>query len=261
MQWWDHVAAWLQTDSGHLVLLGGVVPFTAILISGILAAAIARGSVARLLARRDREAKAATIGLLVDVARQSSVWASSSPGERILIERAVAEADLALRLLPIAGAPTVAEWAASEIAGFRRASVTFSAEFDLPLAEFRDRLIDWYRSPRRARKAFERDLSRWRDEDAAEDRMLREQEDAQAAESARRSTVGVEPSSSSSLSFSTSAPLAGTDTTSVEPLRSFRKVESPTEPGQVESPLEEDFGHPVPAFRGGARAPEASPRA
>ncbi len=166
MQWWDNLVSWLETDDGRVVLLGGAVPFVAILAAGLLAAWIASRSVRRVLARRDRESRAAVIGLLVDSARQASVWSSSSPGERVLIERTVAEADLALRLLPTRGARFAADWAAHEIAGLRRASAVFSLEFDQPLADFRDRLVAWHRRPRRARKLFEPDLLRWRAEAA-----------------------------------------------------------------------------------------------
>src|SRR4051812_4886306 len=168
MQWWDDVLSWLGTNDGRLLLLGGVVPFVAIVVSGVLAAAIARGSIRRLLARRDREAKSAALRLLLDAARQASVGSSSSTGERIHLERAIAEADLALRLLPVPGARSAADWAAHEIERFRRASVTFSLGFDQELAAFRDRLLEWHRRPRRARKSFDQDLAGWRAEQAEE---------------------------------------------------------------------------------------------
>lgn len=253
MQWWQDLVTWLGTDRGQLVLLGGVVPFFAILASGLLAAGIARRSVTRVLARRDREARAATIGLLVDVAHQSSMWSSSSPGERTLIERAVAEADLALRLLPVSGAHTAAEWAAAEIAGLRRASAAFSLEFDIPLAVFRDRLIEWHRYPHRARKGFERDLARWRVEDAAEERRVREQaeewSDADVDPGATAPAPRVAPSA---RNFGSSA--IHTRTTSVDQLRSFRPVEKPTQPGQVQSPTDGDFARPASASLTGGQA-------
>ncbi|BDZ46477.1 hypothetical protein [Naasia aerilata] len=159
MQWWENLAGWLQTDDGRLVLLGGVVPFVAILVAGLLAAGIARRSVSRVLARRDREARGAVIGLLVDVARQASMWSSSSPSERTLIERSAAEADIALRLLPAPGALLAADWASYEIASLRRASAAFSLEFETPLATFRDRLLEWHRSPAGAQDVRARPLA------------------------------------------------------------------------------------------------------
>ncbi|WP_210480932.1 hypothetical protein [Naasia sp. SYSU D00948] len=248
MQWWDNLIAWLDTDSGRLVLLGGVVPFIAILVAGLLAAWIARASVRRMLARRDRESRAAVIGLLVDSARQASVWSSSSPSERTLIERAVAEADLALRLLPARGARLAAEWAAHEIAGLRRASAVFSLEFDQPLADFRDRLISWHRRPRRARKLFEADLIRWRAE-ASDARNASDGEPlvpavavpsgraAQQAPSAR-----IEPAIPD---MQPAVPHAPRTETSVER----------GEPGQVEPPTDEEFARPV--ARAGGASPEA----
>jgi hypothetical protein len=246
MQWWHDLVGWLQTEDGRLVLLGGVVPFVAILVAGLLAAGIARRSMTRVLVRRDLEARGAVIGLLVDVARQASTWGSSSPGERTLIERAAAEADLALRLLPAPGALRVAEWASYEIASLRRASAAFSLEFDTPLAAFRDRLLEWHRSPRRTRKAFEGDLARWRSEDAAEERRLQEQGDdwTPAAERFGASPFASRDDDSPRAArnaTASSVPLSLSETTQVQPVRSFRSPLSHTEPGQIERPTDDEF--------------------
>jgi hypothetical protein len=245
MLWWENLVDWLQTEDGRLVLLGGVVPFVAILAAGLLAAAIARRSVSRVLARRDREARGAVIGLLVDVARQASMWSSSSPGERTLIERAAAEADLAVRLLPAPGALLAAEWASYQIASLRRASAAFSLEFDTPLAAFRDRLLEWHRSPRRGRKAFEHDLTRWRADDSAEEHRLHEQsddwtpalEETRASPFARRDDARPTPPSGTESSL----PLAMSETTQVQPVRSFRSPASHPDSREVERPTDEEF--------------------
>jgi hypothetical protein len=245
MQWWDDVVAWVGTDEGRLVLFSGAVPFVAILTAGLLAAWIARGSVRRVLARRDRDSRAAVIGLLVDSARQASVWSSSSTNERVLIERAVGEADLALRLLPERGARLAAEWAAHEIAGLKRASAVFSLDLDQPLADFRDRLVAWHRRPRRARRLFESDLLRWRKESeipAAEatDLLASDGQESEGAESPPRTAqvAGAVPSRKAAFAR---APLAD-------------ELDERGEPGQVEKPTAEEFVEPVGAA---SRTPSA----
>ncbi|WP_210506159.1 hypothetical protein [Naasia sp. SYSU D00057] len=263
MQWWNDLLAWLSTDDGRLVLLGGVLPFVAIVVAGIVAALIARGAIRRLLARQDREAKSAVLGLLVDAARQASGWSSSSTGERVMLERAIAEADLRLRLLPVHGARSAADWAAHEIEGFRRASAAFSLGFDEPLAAFRDRLVEWHRRPRRARKGFDQDLARWRAEEA-EERRIRDAEEPPAADPATPPLAAVPAQAASAPTSSSAAPTRaapspvaqaapvrhreadGGEKPTLEPLRA-RTPDS--RPGEVEPPTDDEFAAPVGAAR------------
>src|SRR5205823_2582217 len=109
---------------------------------------------------------------LVDAARQASAWDASSPAERTLADRAAAEADVQLRLLPLGGSAVAADWAAHRMRELKRASATFSLQLEGPLTEFRDRLVEWHRRPRTARKGFESDLARWRAEEEAEQKRL-----------------------------------------------------------------------------------------
>jgi hypothetical protein len=165
MQWWNDLLDALASDRGTQLLSDVVVPFVAIVVAGVLAALIARGAVKRLLARHDREVKASAIGMLVDAARQASVWDGLTAQERVLADRAAGEADIRIRLLPVKGAATAATWAAHEITEFKRGSGSFGFQFDTQLAEFRDRIVEWQHHPARARKIFQGDISRWQFED------------------------------------------------------------------------------------------------
>jgi hypothetical protein len=165
MQWWNDLLDALASERGTQLLSGVVVPFVAIVVAGVLAALIARGATQRILARHDREVKAAAIGMLVDAARQASVWDGLTAQERVLADRAAGEADIRIRLLPVKGAATAATWAAHEITEFKRGSGSFGFQFDAQLAEFRDRIVEWQHHPGRARKVFQGDIARWQFED------------------------------------------------------------------------------------------------
>ncbi|RIJ51178.1 hypothetical protein DZG00_09870 [Clavibacter lycopersici] len=165
MQWWNDLLDALASERGTQLLSGVVVPFVAIVVAGVLAAVIARGATQRILTRHDREVKAAAIGVLVDAARQASVWDGLTAQERVLADRAAGEADIRIRLLPVKGAATAATWAAHEITEFKRGSGSFGFQFDAQLAEFRDRMVEWQHHPGRARKIFQGDISRWQFED------------------------------------------------------------------------------------------------
>ncbi|PPF88323.1 hypothetical protein C5C03_07000 [Clavibacter michiganensis] len=165
MQWWNDLLDALASERGTQLLSGVVVPFVAIVVAGVLAAVIARGATQRILTRHDREVKAAAIGVLVDAARQASVWDGLTAQERVLADRAAGEADIRIRLLPVKGAATAATWAAHEITEFKRGSGSFGFQFDAQLAEFRDRMVEWQHHPGRSRKIFQGDISRWQFED------------------------------------------------------------------------------------------------
>jgi hypothetical protein len=167
MQWWNDLLDALASERGTKLLSGVVVPFVAIVVAGVLAALIARGATQRILTRHDREVKAAAIAVLVDAARQASVWDGLTPQERVLADRAAGEADIRIRLLPVKGAATAATWAAHEITEFKRGSGSFGFQFDTQLAEFRDRIVEWQHHPGRARKIFQGDIARWQFEDDA----------------------------------------------------------------------------------------------
>jgi hypothetical protein len=178
MEWWNDFSDWFFSSDGRFVVSGIVLPAAAIIVAALLGAWIASGSIKRLLAKHDRELKAAAIASVIDSAHQASVWNSLTPQEQIMSDRAVGQADIQIRLLPIKGSSVAADWAAHSLADMRRNSATFGYQVEPAVIEFRDRLIEWQERPGRSRKAFQADLDRWSVEDEdAERQIARQQEE------------------------------------------------------------------------------------
>ena len=182
MQWWNDFVDWLNSSAAQPAVFNAVVLAIAVIVSGLLAAWIARGALRGLLKRTDRQQKASAIAALVDAATEASVWNSLTPAEQVLSDRAVGQADILVRLLPIKGAGIAATWAGHQLAEMKRASATFGYQLDPAIAEFRDRLIEWQNKPSRARRIFQSDLERWRFESTDTDRTLLAQQDAWVAQ-------------------------------------------------------------------------------
>jgi hypothetical protein len=181
MHLWNDFVTWFTSSAARPVIFNAVVLAVAVIISGILASWIARGSIKGLLSRIDRDHKASAIAALVDAATEASVWNSLTPGEQVLSDRAVGQADIMVRLLPIKGSGVAASWAGHQLAEMKRSSATFGYQLDPAIAEFRDRLIEWQNNPARARKIFQNDLERWRYENTDTERALLAQQDAWVA--------------------------------------------------------------------------------
>jgi len=178
MEWWNDLADWFFSSNGRFVVSGIVLPAAAIIVAAIIGAWIASASIKRLLAKHDRELKVAAIASLIDAAQQASVWNSLTPQEQIMSDRAVGQADIQIRMLPIKGSAVAADWSAHSLADMRRNSATFGYQVEPAVIEFRDRLIEWQERPGRSRKTFQSDLERWSVEDEdAEKHLARQQEE------------------------------------------------------------------------------------
>jgi hypothetical protein len=182
MQWWNSFVDWL-TDADTLpIVFGAIVLVLSLIVGSVLAAWISRGAVRGLIDQRDRELKASALGALIDAATEASVWNSLTPQEQVMADRAVGQADIQLRLLPIRGAGTAANWASHQLAELKRTSATFGYQLEPAVHEFRDRLIEWQNKPARARKIFQSDLERWGTQSAAPESGLLAQQDAWVAQ-------------------------------------------------------------------------------
>lgn len=178
MEWWNDFVDWFYSSDGRYVVSGIVLPAIAIVVAGLLGAWIASNSIKRLLAKHDRELKVAAIASLIDAAEQASVWNSLTPQEQVLSDRAVGQADIQLRLLPIKGSDVAANWAAHSLATMRRDSATFGYQVQPAVVAFRDRLIEWQDRPGRSRRAFQSELDQWQlEDDDAEKQLARQQDD------------------------------------------------------------------------------------
>ncbi|MRG58640.1 hypothetical protein GE115_01950 [Agromyces sp. CFH 90414] len=182
MQWWNDFMTWIESSEAQPTLFAAGVLFVAVVVAGLLAAWIATAAVKRVVAQRDRELRASAIAALVDAATEASVWNSLTPQEQVLADRAVGQADIHVRLLPIRGSDVAANWAAHQLHELKRASATFGYQLDPAVAEFRDRMLEWQRHPSRTRRQFQNDLTRWRAERVAPEQELVAQQDEWVAE-------------------------------------------------------------------------------
>ncbi|KQQ00647.1 MULTISPECIES: hypothetical protein [unclassified Rathayibacter] len=162
MQWWNEFVTWIQTTDGHRSVFLAVVILLAVVIGVVVTAAVFRGSIARLIRQQEHERKNAVIATLIDAAVDASAWNVLTQSERILSDRASAQAETHLRLLPIKGSGVAANWAAHELAELKHTASTGGYQTQASIGEFRDRLVQWRDKPSRARKAFLADLERWR---------------------------------------------------------------------------------------------------
>jgi hypothetical protein len=165
-EWWNDIVKWFSSYDGR-VTTGAVLPVLAILVAGVVATLIARGSVKRLIAQRDREHKASAIAALIASGRRAAGWSTLSATEKDHIDHQTSEAEVRVRLLPVAGAGLAADWAAHQLATMKANSANYSFQAEQDLADFQDGLIAWQAKPARARKLFAQDLAAWKYEASA----------------------------------------------------------------------------------------------
>lgn len=182
MQWLNDLISWLGTSAARPTIFAAIVLFVAVIVAGLLAAWISSAAVKRMVTQRDRELKTAAIAALVDAATEASVWNSLTPQEQVLADRAVGQADIHVRLLPIRGSDVAANWAAHQLHELKRASATFGYQLDPAVADFRDRMLEWQRHPARTKRQFQNDLARWRADSARPEQTLATEQDSWVAE-------------------------------------------------------------------------------
>ena len=212
MQWWNDFMSWLTSDDGWRVVTTAIIPFLAILIAGLLAAVIARGSSRRILEFQDRELKAAAVLALIGAGRKATVWSSLGGDEKQRVDNQLSEADIRIRLLPVNGANAAGDWAAHELAAMKKNSASFSFQADQTFVDFRDRLLEWQNKPKRARKLFAYDLEQWRYEDEAVDKSLVQKQQEWAANQVDETPLAASVASATAAAATTpaTAPVAST---------------------------------------------------
>ena len=172
MDWWNEIQAWFTSATGSKIFLDAILPFVAILLAGIIAAAIGRGTARRVIEHQDREHTAVAVIALIVVGRKAAIWSSLGGDEKQHIDSLMSEADIRIRLLPVSGSSTAADWAAHELATMKRNSASFSFQAEQSFVDYRDRLLSWQARPGRARKLFVSDLDQWRYEDDASSQVV-----------------------------------------------------------------------------------------
>ena len=162
MTWGNDVVQWWASDEGWRVLTGAVIPALAILVAGVVAALIARGSTKRLLKHHDRDALTSAVGAFVLAGRTAAEWHDHDEAEQRHVDQLISEAETRLRLLPIPGAALAANWASHQLESMKGHSSSFRFQAQQTLGDYRDALIAWSQKPRAAKKLFGADLERWR---------------------------------------------------------------------------------------------------
>ena len=162
MTWGNDVVQWWASDEGWRVLTGAIIPGLAIMVAGVIAALIARGSTKRLLKHHDRDALTSAVGAFVLAGRTAAAWHDHSDTERRHVDELISEAETRLRLLPIPGAALAANWATHQLESMKGHSSGFRFQAQQTLGDYRDALIAWSQKPRAAKKLFGADLERWR---------------------------------------------------------------------------------------------------
>jgi hypothetical protein len=182
MQWWNDFVDWLSSDDGWRVVATVIVPFVAIMVAGLVAAAIGRGSTKRVLSLNERQHRAAAVTAMIGAARRAAVWNTLSDAEQRHADHSALESDVRLRLLSVTGANLASDWCAHEIAMMKKNAVSFSFQAEQSLLEFRNRLIEWHERPSRAKKLFKNDLDSWAYDTSLADQELVAQQQAWAAQ-------------------------------------------------------------------------------
>ena len=188
MQWWNDFLDWFGSTEGERVITTMVLPFVAIIVAGVIATIVARGSISRLLARQERGNRASAVEALIAVGEKASQWSGLSNETREHFEQQSSVASIRVRLLPATGSAMASAWAEYQLAEIKRNSANFSVQADQGFAEYRDRLIEWHHRPQRARKIFQNDLERFRLDAASDDTDLIERQRRWKAEQSQQST-------------------------------------------------------------------------
>ncbi len=184
MQWWDNFVYWFYSDAGSHVFVTAIVPGVAILVAGIIAALIGRGSTKRIVTMHDRDERAAAVTAIIGSARRAANWNALSAPEQQQADHIAMECDVRMRLLPLSGSVLAADWATHQVSELKNQAVSFSFQASQSLKEFKDRLIEWQSHPGRAKKLFKNDLDSWAYEASLNDQDLVAQQKAWEAQQA-----------------------------------------------------------------------------
>jgi hypothetical protein len=232
MQLLNDFLDWFNSSEGTRVVTTMVLPFLAIVVAGIIAAIVIRGSIARLLTKQEVAQRASAVEALIAVGEKGSQWSGLSGQTRDHFEAQTSVASIRVRLLPAPGAAMASAWAEYQLAEIKRNSANFSVAADQGYAEYRDRLIEWHHRPSRARKLFTQDIERFRLDSAGDDIDLIERQRRWKAEQA--ATVAT-PTSSATV-----APVAPAVSTPIVPAASARAFTPKTETPKTETPKVEN---------------------
>ncbi len=213
MQWLNDIQDWIGSAAGQHIITSAIIPFIAIVVAGVVGAAIGRGATRRLVAQRDHETRASAVAALVAAGQGAATWHGQVPASKEHAERLASQADVNVRLLPISGAGLAADWASHQLREMRTNSVSYSYQAEQTLDEYRDRLVEWLHKPNRAKKLFTADLDRWQYAESAVDPVVLEQQRwaEEQYSSVTRESLDYQPNVPMTAPIAIAAPASTTD--------------------------------------------------
>jgi hypothetical protein len=129
------------------------------------------------------------VASLIAAGRRAANWSALSAQEKDHVDHQASEAEVRVRLLPVAGAGLAADWAAHQLATMKKNSASYSFQAEQDLQDFQDGLVAWQNKPGKARKLFAQDLAAWKyDAPAEEDHLLTKQREWAAQQASASST-------------------------------------------------------------------------
>lgn len=237
MHLWTDFLDWLSSNDGRIIVRDAVIPFLAIIIAGIIAAGIGRSSARRVIELSDREVKASAVTALISAARKAAVWNTLPAPEQQHVDHLIGDADIRLRLLPVAGTALAADWARHEIADMKRNAVSFSFQAEQTLIVFRDRLIEWQARPTRAKRLFKNDLDAWAyDSSLSEQELVHQQQQWAAAQVTKTGAIDTVATPTRAPAPTPPAPSAPAPAAPATPPAAVAAAAAPTTPSWKSTP-------------------------
>jgi len=155
------LATWFADPNNFGTLVTAATSIVALILGLIIGGIIVSSQSGKQTRTADEHAKAAVVAEVLDATTELAVFASLPAAAQSASDRAVARADVRLRVLPVQGAGNVADWTGHQLNELKRASSVGVTAAQTTLDVVRDRLVLWIYNPKRAAKQCQRDLERW----------------------------------------------------------------------------------------------------
>jgi DNA polymerase-3 subunit gamma/tau len=155
------LATWFVDPSNFGTIVSAATSIVALILGLIIGGMIVSSQSGKQTRTADEHAKASVVAEVLDATTELAVFASLPPAAQAASDRAVARINVRLRVLPVQGAGSVADWTGHQLNELKRASSVGVTAAQTTLDLLRDRLVLWIYNPKRAAKQCQRDLERW----------------------------------------------------------------------------------------------------
>lgn len=155
------LATWFADPNNFGTLVSAATSIVALILGLIIGGVIVSSQAGKQTRTADEHAKATVVAEVLDATTELAVFASLPAAAQAASDRAVARADVRLRVIPVQGAGSVADWTGHQLNELKRASSVGVTAAQTTLDTVRDRLVLWIYNPKRAAKQCQRDLERW----------------------------------------------------------------------------------------------------